>query len=69
MTEDPFHDLIGNGAARERLRVALRHPGHAYLLLGRPGYGVAGLRVDGNDFLAVYAATQWAAQRARTGKR
>ena len=32
-----------------------------------PGYGVAGIRVDGNDFLAVYAVTQWAAQRARTG--
>ncbi len=32
-----------------------------------PGYGIAGLRVDGNDFLAVYAATQWAAARARTG--
>lgn len=30
------------------------------------GYGVAPLRVDGNDFLAVYAATQWAAERART---
>ena len=29
------------------------------------GYGLAALRVDGNDFLAVYAATQWAAQRAR----
>ena len=29
------------------------------------GYGVAPLRVDGNDFLAVYAATQWAAERAR----
>ena len=29
------------------------------------GYGIAGLRVDGNDALAVYAATQWAAQRAR----
>ena len=26
-----------------------------------------GLRVDGNDFLAVYAATQWAAERARAG--
>ncbi|MEB3061148.1 thiamine pyrophosphate-dependent enzyme, partial [Parvimonas micra] len=23
------------------------------------GYGIAGLRVDGNDALAVYAATQW----------
>lgn len=32
-----------------------------------PGFGIAGLRVDGNDFLAVHAATQWAAERARTG--
>lgn len=30
------------------------------------GYGIAGLRVDGNDPLAVYAATEWAAERART---
>lgn len=30
------------------------------------GYGLPGLRVDGNDFLAVYAATQWAAERARS---
>jgi 2-oxoisovalerate dehydrogenase E1 component alpha subunit len=29
------------------------------------GYGLPGLRVDGNDFLAVYAATKWAADRAR----
>jgi 2-oxoisovalerate dehydrogenase E1 component alpha subunit len=29
------------------------------------GFGLACLRVDGNDFLAVYAATQWAAARAR----
>ena len=32
-----------------------------------PGYGMAGVRVDGNDFLAVHAVTQWAAERARTG--
>ena len=32
-----------------------------------PGIGIAGLRVDGNDFLAVYAATAWAAERARAG--
>jgi 2-oxoisovalerate dehydrogenase E1 component alpha subunit len=32
-----------------------------------PGLGIAGLRVDGNDFLAVHAATQWAAARARAG--
>ena len=29
------------------------------------GYGLPGLRVDGNDFLAVWAATEWAAERAR----
>jgi 2-oxoisovalerate dehydrogenase E1 component alpha subunit len=29
------------------------------------GYGLPSLRVDGNDFLAVYAAMQWAAERAR----
>ncbi len=29
------------------------------------GYGMPPLRVDGNDFLAVYAVTQWAAERAR----
>ena len=32
-----------------------------------PGFGMPGIRVDGNDFLAVYAVTQWAAERARTG--
>jgi 2-oxoisovalerate dehydrogenase E1 component alpha subunit len=32
-----------------------------------PGYGMAGIRVDGNDFLAVHAVTQWASERARTG--
>ncbi|MDP9065530.1 MAG: thiamine pyrophosphate-dependent dehydrogenase E1 component subunit alpha, partial [Pseudomonadota bacterium] len=32
-----------------------------------PGYGMAGIRVDGNDFLAVHAVTLWAAERARTG--
>ncbi|MGZ5792484.1 MAG: thiamine pyrophosphate-dependent enzyme [Croceibacterium sp.] len=30
------------------------------------GYGIAGLRVDGNDPLAVYAAVRWAADRARS---
>lgn len=32
------------------------------------GYGIASLRVDGNDALAVYAATEWAAERARTNQ-
>lgn len=31
------------------------------------GYGIAALRVDGNDYLAVYAAARWAAERARAG--
>ena len=30
------------------------------------GVGLASLRVDGNDFLAVYAASSWAAERARS---
>lgn len=29
------------------------------------GFGIPSLRVDGNDFLAVFAVTQWAAERAR----
>jgi 2-oxoisovalerate dehydrogenase E1 component alpha subunit len=32
------------------------------------GYGLPCLRVDGNDFLAVYAATSWAAERARSNR-
>jgi 2-oxoisovalerate dehydrogenase E1 component alpha subunit len=30
------------------------------------GYGLPALRVDGNDFLAVYAASAWAIERARS---
>jgi 2-oxoisovalerate dehydrogenase E1 component alpha subunit len=30
-------------------------------------YSMPGLRIDGNDFLAVYAAEQWAVERARRG--
>jgi len=32
------------------------------------GYGLPTLRVDGNDFLAVWAATEWAEERARTNQ-
>jgi 2-oxoisovalerate dehydrogenase E1 component alpha subunit len=31
-------------------------------------YGLPGLRVDGNDFLAVWTATEWAAERARSNR-
>jgi 2-oxoisovalerate dehydrogenase E1 component alpha subunit len=32
------------------------------------GYGIAALRVDGNDALAVYAAVKWASERARANQ-
>jgi 2-oxoisovalerate dehydrogenase E1 component alpha subunit len=31
------------------------------------GLGIPGIRVDGNDFLAIYSTTLWAADRARRG--
>ncbi|MFC2952028.1 3-methyl-2-oxobutanoate dehydrogenase (2-methylpropanoyl-transferring) subunit alpha [Marinicaulis aureus] len=31
------------------------------------GFGIPSLRVDGNDYLAVYAVAKWAAERARRG--
>lgn len=31
------------------------------------GFGIAALRVDGNDYLAVHAVAKWAAERARLG--
>ncbi|MEG2731759.1 thiamine pyrophosphate-dependent dehydrogenase E1 component subunit alpha, partial [Brevundimonas sp.] len=42
--------------------------GEATTFAGRGvGCGIASLRVDGNDFYAVYAASAWAAERARRG--
>ena len=38
---------------------------HATFAERGKGYGIPALRVDGNDFLAVHAATRWAAKRAR----
>ena len=40
---------------------------HAPIAGRAPGYGIPGIRVDGNDVLAVLAATRWAANRARGG--
>src|SRR5262249_34669936 len=39
----------------------------ATIAMTAAGYGFAGERVDGNDVLAVYAATRAAAERARSG--
>ncbi|WP_201292673.1 pyruvate dehydrogenase (acetyl-transferring) E1 component subunit alpha [Cellulomonas citrea] len=33
-----------------------------------PGFGIPSVRVDGNDPVACYAVTRWAAQRARDGQ-
>ncbi|MGO4385228.1 pyruvate dehydrogenase (acetyl-transferring) E1 component subunit alpha [Specibacter sp. RAF43] len=40
---------------------------HAPIAGRAPGYGIPSIRVDGNDVLAVLAATRWAANRARSG--
>jgi 2-oxoisovalerate dehydrogenase E1 component alpha subunit len=41
---------------------------HATFAQRAVGYGIAGLRVDGNDALAVYSAFSWAAERARSNQ-
>jgi 2-oxoisovalerate dehydrogenase E1 component alpha subunit len=40
---------------------------HATFAARALGYGIAALRVDGNDYLAVLAATRWARERALAG--
>ncbi len=40
---------------------------HATFAARALGYGIAGLRADGNDYLAVLAATRWARARAVAG--
>jgi 2-oxoisovalerate dehydrogenase E1 component alpha subunit len=40
---------------------------HATFAARGIGYGIAALRVDGNDYLAVLAATRWARERAMAG--
>lgn len=75
-----FHEGI-NLAAVQRcpLVVIVENNGYAYstpvhkqtaaerFVDKAPGYGVPGERVDGNDVLAVYAATKRAVERARAG--
>lgn len=51
-------------AISEPVTVQSKHP-----IAGRaPGFGIPSMRVDGNDVLACYAATSWAAEHARSGK-
>ena len=49
---------------------AISTPGHVQtaadtIALKAIGYGVEPLRVDGNDYLAIYAVARWAVERAR----
>ncbi len=60
-------------AARGRQSMGDQHASQSIATGGRTfaaradAYRLPGLRVDGNDFLAVYAAEQWAIERARRG--
>ncbi|MFA5897394.1 MAG: thiamine pyrophosphate-dependent enzyme [Thermoplasmata archaeon] len=57
--------LVNNGYA---ISVPLARQTAAHSLAARAlGYGFPGIRVDGNDVLAVYAATRDAVVRARSG--
>ncbi len=50
-------------AISEPVAVQSQHP-----IAGRaPGFGIPSMRVDGNDVLAVFAATRWALEQARGG--
>ncbi|MGN8025727.1 thiamine pyrophosphate-dependent enzyme [Microbacterium sp. 22242] len=50
-------------AISEPVAVQSQHP-----IAGRaPGFGIPSMRVDGNDVLAVHAATRWALEQARNG--
>jgi pyruvate dehydrogenase E1 component alpha subunit/2-oxoisovalerate dehydrogenase E1 component alpha subunit len=75
-----FHEGI-NFAAVQRLPLVVicENNGYAYSTPGRlqtaaerladkgPGYGVPGVRADGNDVIATYEVTRAAVERARTG--
>ena len=48
-------------------RIAISSTGGATFAARADAYRLPGLRVDGNDFLAVHAAESWAIERARRG--
>jgi pyruvate dehydrogenase E1 component alpha subunit/2-oxoisovalerate dehydrogenase E1 component alpha subunit len=75
-----FHEGLNFAAVRRLpLVVIVEHNGYAYSTPTRlqtaaralkdkaPGYGIPGVREDGNDVLAVYAVTREAVERARAG--
>jgi 2-oxoisovalerate dehydrogenase E1 component alpha subunit len=57
-------NVVNNQWAISTFQSVAGGEGGSFASRGLP-YGIVGLRVDGNDFLATYAATLWAAERAR----
>ncbi|OZB88452.1 MAG: pyruvate dehydrogenase (acetyl-transferring) E1 component subunit alpha [Microbacterium sp. 14-71-5] len=62
-TPEVFFLQNNHWAISEPVAVQSQHP-----IAGRaPGFGIPSMRVDGNDVLAVFAATRWALEQARGG--
>jgi 2-oxoisovalerate dehydrogenase E1 component alpha subunit len=57
-------NITNNQWAISSFQGMANHPDTTFAARGI-GYGIPSLRVDGNDFLAVYAVSEWAAERAR----
>jgi 2-oxoisovalerate dehydrogenase E1 component alpha subunit len=59
-------NIVNNQWAISTTQEVARGASHTFADRGI-GYGLPALRVDGNDYLAVYEVTKWAAERARSG--
>jgi len=57
-------NITNNQWAISSFQGIANHPDTTFAARGI-GYGIPSLRVDGNDFLAVYAVSEWATERAR----
>ena len=57
-------NLVNNQWAISTFQGIARGGSDTFAVRGH-GYGIPSLRVDGNDYLAVFAAGKWAAERAR----
>lgn len=57
-------NIVNNQWAISTFQGIARGGAHTFAARGH-GFGIPALRVDGNDYLAVYAAGKWAAERAR----
>ena len=57
-------NIVNNQWAISTSEAVARGQAPSFAARGR-GFGIAALRVDGNDYLAVHAVASWAAERAR----